>query len=616
MASRKQARAASVMCAGALLAASSIAALAQPLAAVQPPAAVQAQHGMAMIGAPALARAASPAYANPQAPQGGTLTRAILGSYDSLNPFSVRGAPAADLTRYVFQSLMLRHYDEAFSLYGQLAESVAREQNGRALRFRLHPAARFSDGKPVTAADVAFSLKRLAAQGRPNHRLYYSKVARVEILSARDIRFHFAPEAARDRELPLILGLMPILPQHVYETRDLRAPSLDWPIGSGPYMVAAAETGRRLVLRKNPDWWGKDLPFNRGRYNFAQLVYQYFRDANSAFAAFAKGELDFWSEPDATRWTQGFDVPAHRRGAIARAEIATRLPSGLQGFVFNTRRAVFADRRVRTALALLFEPQLANRMLYGGALAQVRSYFGGTPLSAWQRPATAAERAILRRADFSDSVWAGQFAPPAGDARTRQAQARALLEAAGWRVQNGQWRHRAHDAPLQPEILVRRRADERLALLYAAQARRAGIGLRVRFVDDVQYQNRLRQFDYDMIVHAWYASLSPGNEQAIYWGQAAADTPGSRNYAGVKHAYVDDSIAALLAAETQAQFLAAARSLDRALMAGHYVIPLFYQPAQWTAWWRARLEHPARHSWYGRQLDFWWRKPKADTAAR
>ena len=567
------------------------------------------QHGLAMIGAPRLERGASPAYANPHAPQGGRLARAILGSYDSLNPFSVRGVPAADLTRYVFQSLMLRHYDEPFSLYGQIAESAVREADGRALRFRLRAQARFSDGQPVTAADVAFSLKRLAAEGRPNHRFYYSKVARVEILSRHEIRFHFAPEARDDRELPLIVGLMPILPKHVYETRDIRAPSLAVPIGSGPYVVAETEAGRRFVLRKIPDWWGQDLPFNRGRYNFAQLDYQYFRDANSAFAAFTKGELDFWSEQDATRWTQGFDIPAYRRGAVRKAAIATRLPSGLQGFVFNTRRAALADARTRAALSLLFAPARTNRLLYGGVKARTRSYFGGTPLSAWQQPASAAERAILRRASFSDSVWAGQFAPPAQDRRARLKTAQSLLAAAGWEIRDGRFYQRASDEPLALEILVRRREDERLALLYAADARRAGVQLRVRFADEVQYQNRLRQFDYDMIVHGWYASLSPGNEQAFYWGSEAADTPGSRNYAGVKEDFVDDSIAALLAAASQTEFVAAARSLDRALMAGHYVIPLFHQPAQWTAWWDARLGHPDRHSRYGRQLDFWWRKP-------
>ena len=601
-------RAALFACTAVLCAGACVIAVGAPAARAQSPQHGMAQHGIAMIGAPQLAPDASPAYANPNAPQGGTLTRALLGSYDSLNPFSVRGTAPAELRRYVFQSLMLRHYDEPFSLYGQVAESMVRESRAR-LRFRLHRAARFSDGQPVTAADVAFSLRRLAAEGRPNHRFYYGKVARTEILSPHEIRFHIAASAQDDRELPLILALMPILPQHVYAERDIGAPSLDTPVGSGPYVVEDAIPGRRLVLRKQKDWWGQSLAFNRGRYNFAQLVYQYFRDANSAFAAFTSGELDFWSEQDATRWTQGFDFPARRSGAVQTAEIATRLPSGLKGLVFNTRRPALADVRTRKALALLFAPERVNRMLYGGTKQRTRSYFGGTPLSAWQEPASAAERAILARAEFSPEIWAGKFAPVEAGPRARRARAHELLTAAGWQLAGGQFRDPRTQALLAPEILVRRHEDERLALTYAAAARRAGVAVSVRLVDDVQYQNRLQQFDYDMIVHFWYASLSPGNEQAFYWGTDAADTPGSRNYAGVKEPWIDDSIAALLTAETQAQFIAAARSLDRGLMAGAYVIPLFHQPAQWTAWWSERLGHPARHSWYGRQLDFWWRTP-------
>lgn len=550
-------------------------------------------------------------YVNPDAPKGGTIRFGAVGTFDSLNPFIVRGTAAVGLREYVFESLMARGYDEPFTLYGLLAEAIDTPPDRGSVTFHINPKARFSDGSPVTVEDVVYSLETLRDKGRPNYRTYYSKVVRIERPAPGAVKFVLD---GADREMPLILGLMPIFPKHVYEKQPFDRTSLDLPVGSGPYTVERVEPGARIVYRLDPDYWGRGLAVNRGRNNFGRLVYDYYRDTNASFEAFKAGLYDARPEDDPGRWTTGYDFPAARDGRVRRMSFPSGMPSPMRALVFNTRKAVFADRRVREALTFLFDFEWTNRSLYHGAYVRTQSYFDHSELSSHGRPASQRERELL--APFSGSVrpeiMARGYDAPASDGsgqnRTNRARALELLREAGYEVRGGKVMRAADGMQLGFEILVPTPAYERLALVYASMARRAGIDVRVRNVDPSQYQGRLDAYDFDMIFYEWFASLSPGNEQSFYWGSQAADAPGSRNYMGVKNPAADAMIEALLAARTHDDFVAAVRALDRVLMSGNYVIPLFGTPEQWVALW-ARIGTPARTSLYGYRSDTWWMRP-------
>lgn len=578
------------------------------------------QHAIAMHGAPLYPDGFDHfAYVNPKAPKGGTVRYGAVGAFDSLNPFIVRGTAAVGLREYVFESLMARSYDEPFSLYGLLAETIETPDDRSWVAFRLRPEARFSDGRPVTVDDVIFSLEILRDKGRPNYKSYFSKVTRIERPDARTVKFILAPEpdgSGPDRELPLILGLMPILPRHVYEKRQFDQSGFDLPVGSGPYVVEAFKPGTRIAYRRNPDYWGRDLAVNRGTGNFDQLVYDYYRDANASFEAFKAGLYDIRAEDDPGRWTTEYDFPAVEDGRVRKAVFSTGLPSGTRALVFNTRRPVFADRRVRVALTYLFDFEWVNRTLYHGLYKRTQSYFDNSDLSSHGRVANARERVLLK--PFPNAVTApimrsGYEAPtgdPTGQNRANRFRAHAFLREAGYEVRDGRVVNAKTGAPLTFEILVARPGDERLALVYASMVRKAGIDVRVRNVDPSQYQGRLDTYDYDMIFFEWTASLSPGNEQIFRWGSQTADLPGSYNFIGIKSKAVDAMISALLAARTREDFVSAVRALDRVLLSGNYVIPLFYSPDQWVALW-AKIKYPSRTSLYGYRSDTGWiEKPK------
>jgi peptide/nickel transport system substrate-binding protein len=573
----------------------------------------QAAHAIAMHGTPAMAEnfTAVP-YANPDAPKGGRLIEGVLGTFDSLNPLIVQGLAVQTVRGYVIESLMARGYDEPFTLYGLLAQSVETDDARTFVTFTLDPAAHFSDGVAVTADDVAFSLQLLRDHGRPNHRTYYAKVEKTEILGPRTVRFDFPN--ANDRELPLILGLMPVLPKHAIDPAKFENSTLAKPIGSGPYVVAEIDTGKSVTFKRDPNYWGRDLPINRGLWNFDELRFDFYRDENAYFEAFKAGLYDVRSESDPARWETGYDIPAVRDGRVIKESFSNGLPKFSSDYVFNTRRPIFADIRVRQAIALLFDFQWINRDFFYNLYRRSASFFDDSELSAYHRPADERERALL--APFPDAVRAdvldGTWSPPLGDGSGRDRnmlrQALTLLAAAGYEPKGTVLRNRTTGRPLSFEIMVTNRDDERLALAFAASLGRAGITAQVRLVDAVQYQQRLATFDFDMIEYRWEQSLSPGNEQSIYWGSAAADQQGSRNYMGVKSAAVDAMIAALLRARERAAFVAAVRALDRVLISGAYVVPLFYLPEQWVAR-RAPIRHPARTSLFGFLPDSWWRAP-------
>ena len=572
------------------------------------PAAWAQSHAIAMHGQPQLAENFNAySYANPNAPQGGQLKQAQIGSFDSLNPFSIRGNAARNIRERVFESLLDRHYGEAFALYGLLAESLTASPDRSRVTFQLRREARFSDGTPVTAQDVAFTWNLLKEQGRPNHRHYYNQVKKLETPGSHTVVFHF-DSAKPDRELPLIIGLMPILPKHVYEDRDIQAASLELPLGSGPYAVSEITPGAQVRFEKREDYWGHKLALNKGRHNITTYIDDYYRDDTTAFEAFKAGELDIWFESNPQRWQSGFNFPAAKDGRIVKQDIALGTPSGLRAFVLNTRRPLLADPVLRKALDLAFDFEWINKVLYGDVYQRTQSYFGNTPLSAANQTASDQELELLRDSPLPvEALFTGYLAPVSdgsGRDRNLRRQAITLLEEAGYEIR-GKSLFTPSGQKVELEVMVQRRGDERLALSWRRMLAGIGIGLKVRLIDSSQYQRQLQVFDFDIIVYNYYASLSPGNEQAYYWGSLAADTQGSRNYAGLKDVGLDNAVQALTQAVEMEDFTLAARALDRALMSGHYFVPLYHNPKQWVASWHY-VEQPATHSAYGARTDTWW----------
>jgi peptide/nickel transport system substrate-binding protein len=577
-------------------------------------------HGIAMIGEPALpANFDHLPYANPDAPKGGKITYGVVGTFDSLNPFivqggftSARGLSDAVFGQLVYESLMARSEDEPFTLYGLIAQTVETPPDRSWVEFTLNPKARFSDGVPVTVDDVIFSMEILRDKGRPNYKAYFSKISSVERISTNAVRFDL--KGADDRELPLIIGLMPIFPKHAIDAATFDKSTLKPPIGSGPYIVSEVSAPNYIVYKRNPNYWAKDLPIKRGLDNYEEIRIEYYRDASTMFEAFKKGLYDVNIEGDPARWSTAYGFPAVADGKVVKETFRTGVPKGMSGFVFNTRRPVFADKRVRKALATLFDFDWVNKNLYYGAFERAAGYFNDSELSSIGRPASDKERALL--APFPGVVdkdaMDGTYRPVSADGSDggRAAMRAALdqLQAAGYAIQGNQLVNTKTSKPLAFEIMVANNDDERLALAYQRTLARIGIRVTVRNVEDAQFQPRLQNFDYDMVRRSFPVSLSPGNEQLGRWSQASADRPSSFNYAGAKQPALDALIGAMLAAHTHEDFVAAVRALDRVLISGYYVVPLFYLPDQWIARW-SYIEHPKSPALTGYVLPTWWRKP-------
>ncbi|KFG70956.1 extracellular solute-binding protein [Microvirga sp. BSC39] len=570
------------------------------------------RHGIAMHGEPALASGFEHLpYADPQAPKGGRITLALQGTFDSLNPLIVLGVAPDVVPRYVLQPLMMRSADEPFTIYGLLARAVEMPEDRSFITFHLDPRARFSDGQPLTAVDVRFSFEMLKKNGKPFHRSSFGQVKAVEIIDPHRIRFDLS--GSNDRELPLLIGMMTIFPAHATNPDTFDKTSLTPPVGSGPYVLSEVKPGERVVLTRRKGYWGEDLPVTRGLYNFDEIRYDFYRDANTLFEAFKAGLYDFRIESDPGQWATGYDIPAVRSGRILRETMATRLPKGMNGFVFNTRKPLFNDVRVREALSYLFDFDWVNRNLYFGQLTRSNSYFSGSDLASTGRPADARERVLLTefQSPVRDDILEGRWEPPAGDGSGRDRdmarKALALLGDAGWVLEGDILRKKETGEPFTFEMLVNSRSQERLALNFSQSLSRVGIQARVRLVDDVQYWRRLARFDFDMVQWLWPASLSPGNEQRNRWGSAAAQRSGSHNHAGVASPAIDRLIDALLEAKSREGFVSAVRALDRTLLSGFYVVPLFYLKDQWLAY-SSDLGKPATVPLMGTNIDTWWRQ--------
>ena len=578
------------------------------------PAQAEPRHGIAMYGNPALPPDfVSLPYANPDAPKGGKIVFGESGGFDSLNPFIVKGATPAGISLLTIETLLGRSYDEPFSLYGVLAESVDTDDARTYVEFTLREGARFSDGSPVTVEDVIWSFEKLGVEGSPRYAGAWKKIAKAEKTGDRSVKFTFAEV---DRELPLILGLRPILQKAQWEGKDFTATTLEPPIGSGPYVVDAFEPGRFISFKKNPNWWGKDLPFYKGQHNFDEVRYEYFGDGGVVFEAFKAGEITSYRESNPVKWATNYDFPAVQSGDVVKSEIPHQRPSGIEGFVFNTRKPIFADWRVREALIDAFNFELVNQTLNGGANPQIATYFGNSELGA-AADQPAAGKVLELLTPFKDQLLPGAlegYALPVSDGseanRANLRKATALLEEAGWTVQDGVLKDAA-GVPFAFEILLVNGADDMIsaANIYVEALKRLGIEAKLTTVDSAQYKERTTAYDFDMTHHIRSLSLSPGNEQMQYWGAAGVTEPGTRNWMGMNSPAAEAMIATMLSSTDRADFVSAVQALDRILITGRYVVPVWYSNISRLA--HARQLHfpeklPIYGDWLGFQPEVWW----------
>ncbi len=554
-------------------------------------------------------------YVNPDAPKGGTLRLAMSGSFDNLNPYSVRGNRGTGFT-LTGESLLGRSWDEPFALYGLIAEDVKTPPDRSWVEFTIRSTARWNDGTPITADDVLFSWQQLRDKGRPNHRTYYKKVTSA-VATGNVVRFEFDMTGGGDREMPLIMGLMPILCKAWWQGKDISAPSLDVPTTSGPYKLSAVDAGRKLTYTRDSNYWGNNLAFNKGQWNFETITYDYYRDDDVALEAFKAGAYDLRRENDPVKWLSGYNVPAVTSGEIIRLEARNQRPEPLRGFIFNTRREMFSDVRVRDALTHALDFEWMNKALFGGIYRRSSSIYPNSELASTGLP-EGDELAALTpfKAQLPAALFTTPFALPSTDAsgpggmRENYRRAIDLFKTAGWTLQNGVMQK--NGKPFTFEILLTSADDEKIALEYARSLKRLGITANIRTVDSAQYQARASEFDYDVTINFWASTLSPGNEQVYYWGSAAADTQGSRNYAGIKNPVVDALASSIAASTSREQLVGRAKALDRVIMWGHYVAPLYYLGRDLVAH-RNTLARPEITPVYGVLPEqTWWAKPAAN----
>lgn len=551
-------------------------------------------------------------YVNPDAPKGGTLRLSGFGGFDSLNPYISRGT-SADQLGLIYDTLTFHALDEPFTEYGLVAESMEKAEDGSWVRFKLRPEARFNDGVGITADDVVFTFNTLIEHGAPFYRAYYGDVDRVVADDPHSVTFHF--KHSGNRELPLVLGQLPVLPKHYWEGRDFSKGSLEPPLGSGPYRIGQVRPGRSISFERVEDYWAKDLPVMRGFYNFDTVVVDYYRDNNVTLEAFKAGQFDFNQEMSAKNWATGYSSPALDAGQIVKEEIPNNNTQGMQGFVFNLRKPYFADARVRQAITLLFDFEWSNAKLFHNAYTRTSSYFDNSELAARGEP-DAAELALLEplRDQLPAAAFGPAWVPPktdgSGAIRDQRRAAYALLKDAGWQIVDDQLVN-ADGEPLQFEFLLVQAEFERVLLPFKRNLASLGINLELRRVDVSQYINRLRSRDFDMVVTGFGQSNSPGNEQREYWHSSSADNPGSRNLMGLKDPAIDALVEGLVQADSRESLITHTHALDRALRSLHLLVPNWYTSVYRVAYWD-KFGHPEQPPKYDLGLFTWWVDPAKD----
>ncbi|MCB1532636.1 MAG: ABC transporter substrate-binding protein [Alphaproteobacteria bacterium] len=537
----------------------------------------QTYYGLAMHGKPKYDQGATHLdYANPDAPKGGAMTMGAIGTFDTLNPYSIKGKAAEGLN-LVYDRLMARVWDEPFTMYPLIAERVEIPEDRSAITVHINPKARFHDGSPVTADDVIFSFETLKNEGRPNMRQIYKLVKSVEKRDERTV--HFAFGEGYDQETVMIVAMMPVLSKAYWEGRTFDSTTLDIPVLNGPYRIAAVDPGRSITYERVPDYWAKDLLVNAGHFNIDRITYEYYRDDGVAFEAFKSGDIGLRREFDEGKWASAYDFPALKNGDVIAENLAHGRPEKAQGFIFNTRRAPFDDIRVREALSLLFDYDWANKNLFHGQYKRIESYFPNSQLAA---PVPLREES---------------------DLRVKMRQADELLKQAGWEVENGK---RVKDgAPFEFEILLNAPEDEKLALHFKRSLERMGIFPRIRVLDTAAYRGRLNDYDFDMTIYFWRNSLSPGTEQNLYWTCEAANSPARWNFPGICTPEIDALAGSIASAKSREELVDKIHTLDKALIDGHYMIPLFYSGVDHVAYWKP-IKRPENTPLYGMVLESWW----------
>lgn len=576
------------------------------------------RHALSLLGEPKYGRDFQHfGWVKPDAPKGGAVRLRSIGSFDTLNGYARKGEPASGLA-LVTAYLMVPSLEEPSTEYALVAEWASYPDDFSSVTFGIRREARFDDGKPVTPEDVVFSMEALKA-ANSRYALYYKNVVKAEKTGERQVTFTF--DAAGNRELPQIVGGLPVLPKHWWQGKDangeprgLDRGTMEVPVGAGPYRVKSVDPGRTITYQRVKDWWAKDLPVARGQYNFDEITFVSYRDRTPAFEAFKIGQTDFWPESSAKAWATGYDVEAVKKGFIKRELIESRHIAGMQGFVFNIRRKQLGDRRVRSAFDLAFNFEWANKNMFFDQYKRIESYFDNSELRAAGMP-DAAELAILEqvRGKVPDEVFTTPYKTPFNatveDFRRNMNRAAKLLADAGWQRKDGVLANAAGER-LTAELLLVQPDFERLALAYKSELEKLGIRLDIRTVDSAQYQRRRQTFDFDIIVASFGQSHSPGNEQREYWGSAAAGQEGSSNLAGIKDPAIDTLIERLIFARDRADLVAATRALDRVLLWNHFVVPQFYAPHDRIAVWDkfGRPDKPAA-GYAGTQTTFhqtWW----------
>jgi len=569
-------------------------------------------HALAMTGTPRYAEDFKHfAYANPDAPKGGGLKMGAIGTFDTLNPFIIRGVPAAGIS-LLYDTLTVQSLDEPFTQYGLLASKIEMPADRSWVVYHLHSKAKFHDGKPVTADDVAFSFNLLMDKGDPLYGKYWADVERVEILDDLSVKFYLG--ARPNPELPLIIGQLTVLPKHYWEGRDFTKPDLEIPIGSGPYKILEFKPGRSITYQRDDNYWAKDHPVNKGRYNFGTMTYDYYRDPTVSLHAFKAGEYDFRQENISRAWATAYSGPPFEDGFIVKEEIDNDVNQGMQCFVYNTRSQLFKDRKVREALAYAFDFEWTNKNLFFGQYTRSNSFFSNSELASSGLPGPQ-ELKILEpyRDRLPRNVFEKEYQPPksngSGNIRANIRIALRLLQQAGWEIKGKKLVNKKSGDPFRFEILLYDSTFERVVLPFKKNLARLGIEMDIRVVDTAQYMNRRRDFDFDMMIATFGQSESPGNEQREYWGSSAADIPGTRNFAGLKNPVVDEIIEQIISAQNRKELVFATRALDRLLLWEHIVIPQWHIAKFRVAYWNkfSRSQIIPR---YSLGFDTWWIDPK------
>ncbi len=558
-------------------------------------------------------------YTNPDAPKGGTLKLDSVGTFDSLNPFIIKGSPAAGMLylgqSFIYDSLMEQSNDEPFSMYGLLAETIERPKDNSWVAFNLRKEAKWADGKPVTADDVVWTFNAMMEKGAPFFKAYYGDVKSVEATSPTRVIFKFAHND--NAELPLIISQLAILPKHYWtaEGRDIGNTTLTPPLGNGAYKVGAVSPGRSIEYVRDPNYWGKDLAINKGRHNFEKIAIDYYKDSNVSLEAFLAGQYDYRLENTAKLWHTAYNAPAVKDGRIIKEEVKHNRPAGMQGFLYNIRRPVFADVAVRKALAYAFDFEWSNKQFAYGSYTRTNSYFENSDLAATAGTPSGHELEILEqyRGQIPDEVFTTRYEPPkndgSGNMRESLRTAAKILDDAGWKLGKDGIRANDKGVKLQFEIIDANPMFERWILPFIANLKKIGVAASFRVLDPAQYQNRMNEFDFDMTVGSIAQSSSPGNEQRDFWGSDKAKTPGSRNYIGIENKAIDDIIEKIIRVKSREELVAYTRALDRILLANYYVIPQWHSDHFNLAYWK-KLERPKMLSPLTPGVsDTWWARP-------